>query len=193
MGGGYFAGNLGPARLDFRIFTLGNLLAVNSGLASAAQSRAWFELLDAQREELVGVMPLKLVYPALEGEDWRRMTGADPKNAAWSYHNGGTWPYLAWPLAQAARVVGSPDWPAEAIAQAAERLDRDSWPEYYDGPLGGLIGRTARLRQSWTAAGVLAADALLRNPEAPDPFGFEPDAELEAAIHRGSSAEGEEC
>ncbi|KAI8026229.1 187-kDa microtubule-associated protein AIR9 [Camellia lanceoleosa] len=37
-------------------------------------------------------MPLKITYPALEGHQWRIVTGCDPKNIRWSYHNGGTWP-----------------------------------------------------------------------------------------------------
>jgi hypothetical protein len=35
---------------------------------------------------------LKIVYPALEGHEWRTVTGFDPKNTRWSYHNGGSWP-----------------------------------------------------------------------------------------------------
>ncbi|MBW6456630.1 MAG: glycoside hydrolase 100 family protein, partial [Trueperaceae bacterium] len=56
------------------------------------------------------------------------------------------------------------------------------WPEYYDGPYGGLIGRRARLRQTWSAAAALAATALLRDPEADDPFAFARDEALEAAL-----------
>ncbi|GMP77977.1 hypothetical protein CsSME_00034073 [Camellia sinensis var. sinensis] len=37
-------------------------------------------------------MPLKITYPALEGHQWRIVTGCDPKNTRWSNHNGGTWP-----------------------------------------------------------------------------------------------------
>ncbi|MDZ7799535.1 MAG: glycoside hydrolase 100 family protein [Trueperaceae bacterium] len=187
-GGGYFAGNLGPARMDFRFFALGNLMAVASGLATAAQGRALLELLETHQEDLLGIVPMKLLYPALEGDAWRSGTGADPKNAAWSYHNGGSWPFLTWPLAQAARTLGA-SWPADAIVRGAERLRRDGWPEYYDGPLGGLTGRYARLRQTWSAAGVLAADALLGDPAAPDPFAFPADETLEACIAAGAGSD----
>lgn len=182
QGGGYFVGNLGPARMDFRFFALGNLLAVAVGLATEAQGRALFELLEAHQEDLLGVVPMKLVHPALEGDAWRTTTGADPKNRAWSYHNGGSWPFLTWPLAQAGRRAGAPDWLRDAVARGADRLRCDDWPEYYDGPLGGLVGRHARLRQTWTAAGVLAAGELLGDPSAPDPFAFEPDDDIEARI-----------
>jgi len=37
-------------------------------------------------------MPLKVCYPAIESHEWRIVTGCDPKNTRWSYHNGGSWP-----------------------------------------------------------------------------------------------------
>ncbi|CAI0438371.1 unnamed protein product [Linum tenue] len=40
--------------------------------------------IEARWEELVGEMPLKVCYPAIES--------CDPKNTRWSYHNGGSWP-----------------------------------------------------------------------------------------------------
>ncbi|RMD80676.1 MAG: alkaline invertase, partial [Gammaproteobacteria bacterium] len=96
--GGYFAGNLGPGRLDFRWFALGNLLAVPWGLAEPPQARAILDLLARRRGELVAEMPLKLVYPPLEGRDWELLTGWDVRNVPWSYHNGGSWPMLLWAL-----------------------------------------------------------------------------------------------
>ncbi|MEX2500901.1 MAG: glycoside hydrolase 100 family protein, partial [Trueperaceae bacterium] len=56
------------------------------------------------------------------------------------------------------------------------------WPEYYDGRTSLQVGSQARLRQSWSAAGVVAADAALRRDGAADPFVFEADPELEAGI-----------
>jgi hypothetical protein len=37
-------------------------------------------------------MPVKICYPAIEGHEWQIVTGCDPKNTRWSYHNGGSWP-----------------------------------------------------------------------------------------------------
>jgi glycogen debranching enzyme len=181
-GGGYFAGNLGPARLDVRFFALGNLLAVSSGLATPAQATALFELIRVHERDLVGDTGMKLTYPPLEGRDWYTLTGSDQKNVPWSYHNGGTWPMLLWPLASAARRAGCQAFVESIVERSAPRLARDEWPEYYDGPFGGLIGRRARLRQTWTAAATLAAAALLGDPDDPDPFAFEHDDELERAI-----------
>lgn len=56
------------------------------------QLTAIMDLIEARREELVGEMPLKICYPAIESHEQRIMTGCDPKNTRWSYHNGGSWP-----------------------------------------------------------------------------------------------------
>ncbi len=40
----------------------------------------------------------------------------------------------------------------------------DEWPEYYDGEDGTIIGREARLYQTWTIAGYLVANYLIQNP-----------------------------
>ena len=180
--GGYYAGNLAPARLDVHFFTLGNLLAVSTGLATPEHAEALFDLIEHHRRDLLSETGMKLTYPALEGRDWYLLTGSDQKNVPWSYHNAGTWPMLLWPLASAARVVGRSELAAEVVAQAAPRLAFDDWPEYYDGPYGGLIGRRSRLEQTWTVAAVLAAAVLLEDPEAADPFAFARDEALEEAI-----------
>lgn len=90
--GGYFIGNVSPARMDFRWFCLGNCLAILSSLATPEQATAIMDLIEERWNELVGVMPVKICYPAIEGHEWRIVTGCDPKNTSWSYHNGGSWP-----------------------------------------------------------------------------------------------------
>ncbi|MFQ6631750.1 hypothetical protein Gotur_009659 [Gossypium turneri] len=90
--GGYFIGNVSPARMDFRWFCLGNCIAILSSLATPEQSMAIMDLIEARWDELVGEMPLKIAYPAIESHEWRIVTGCDPKNTRWSYHNGGSWP-----------------------------------------------------------------------------------------------------
>lgn len=90
--GGYFIGNVSPARMDFRWFALGNCVAILSSLATPEQASAIMDLFEERWEELVGEMPLKICYPAIESHEWRIVTGCDPKNTRWSYHNGGSWP-----------------------------------------------------------------------------------------------------
>ncbi|KAJ6915242.1 alkalineneutral invertase f [Populus alba x Populus x berolinensis] len=51
--GGYFIGNVSPARMDFRWFALGNCIAILSSLATHEQSMAIMDLIEARCEELV--------------------------------------------------------------------------------------------------------------------------------------------
>ncbi|KAE9463388.1 hypothetical protein C3L33_04708, partial [Rhododendron williamsianum] len=78
--GGYLIGNLQPAHMDFRFFSLGNLWSIVSSLATIDQSHAILDLIEAKWADLVSDMPMKICYPALEGEEWRIITGSDPKN-----------------------------------------------------------------------------------------------------------------
>eukprot|EP00249_Psilotum_nudum_P021109 c27974_g1_i1 orf=347-1960(+) len=144
MKGGYFIGNVSPARMDFRWFCLGNCVAILSSLATPEQSTTIMDLIEERWEDLVGEMPLKVCYPALEGHEWRIVTGCDPKNTRWSYHNGGSWPVLLWLLTAACIKTGRPQMARRAIDLVEQRLSKDHWPEYYDGKLGRYIGKQAR-------------------------------------------------
>lgn len=78
--GGYLIGNLQPAHMDFRFFTLGNLWSIVSSLGTPKQNEAILNLIEAKWDDLIGQMPLKICYPALKAEEWRIITGCDPKN-----------------------------------------------------------------------------------------------------------------
>lgn len=86
----------------------------------------------------------------------------DSKNRPWSYHNAGNWPVLLWVFVAAALKTGNNALAQRAYQLAAERLEQDAWPEYYDGKSAGLIGRYANLNQTWTAAALILADKLLK-------------------------------
>lgn len=163
--GGYLAGNLGPSQLDCRFFAIGNLMAIICSLADEYQSHRILNLIELRWSDLIGHMPMKLCYPAVEDVEWRIVTGADPKNRPWSYHNGGSWPVLLWMLTAAAKKMDRGELAHHAIAIAERRLIHDHWPEYYDGPDGRLIGKEARKYQTWTIAGYLLAKELIASPE----------------------------
>ncbi|MCW8972047.1 MAG: glycoside hydrolase 100 family protein [Gammaproteobacteria bacterium] len=169
-GTGYLVGNVGPSRVDFRFFAMGNLLAILMGLASEDEAQAIMRLYHHRWDQLVGEMPLKILYPAVEDKEWQFMTGSDPKNAPWSYHNGGNWPVLLWPFIGAARRTGRMDLAEHAFFDMGKRLTRDHWPEYYDGRLGSLIGRRANFNQVWSAAAYLISRELMENPAAGELF-----------------------
>jgi hypothetical protein len=182
---GYLAGNVGPGRIDFRFFAQGNLLSVTAGLADEEQARKIMKLYDDRWDDLVGSAPLRIVYPALEGEAWLQITGADAKNQAWRYHNGGSWPCLLWSFAPAAIAADRVDLLERALEAADERLERDEWPEYYDGREEREPGKRARKFQSWTMGAYLYAKACLRDPEVADLYRWSETIEPEEAMPRG--------
>lgn len=165
--GGYFVGNLGPGRMDFRFFSLGNLLAVLFGLATDKQAQCLFDLYAEHWNELIGETPLKICHPPLEGEHWRLLTGCDPKNPPWSYHNGGSWPALLWAFTGAAVKIGRREAAERAYDLAAKRLVADQWPEYYDGRRGGEVGQRANLNQIWSASALILSKQILSTNQAP--------------------------
>lgn len=176
--GGYFIGNLQPAHMDFRFFTLGNLWSIVSSLGSQKQNENILNLIESKWDDLVSNMPLKICYPALQLEEWHIITGSDPKNTPWSYHNGGSWPTLLWQFTLACIKMKRPELAQKAIAVAEERLSRDRWPEYYDTKKGQFIGKQAHLYQTWTAAGYLTSKMLLDKPELASLLFWEEDYEL---------------
>lgn len=182
--GGYFAGNLGPARMDFRFFSSGNLLSIISSLADEKKAGAIMTLFETHWNTLIGKMPLKLCYPALEGRDWEMLTGHDPKNSPWSYHNAGSWPFLLWAFAAAAHKSDSTDLFKRALEVAERRLQKDNWPEYYDGKGNQLIGKEARKRQTWTIAGYIIAKTLVESPERLNILIFDDEETLRACEKR---------
>lgn len=167
---GYFVGNLGPSRIDTRFFSRGNLLAVAFGIPYEDQASAMMRLFDARWEDLIGDMPCKICYPALEGIEWKLITGSDPKNVSWSYHNGGNWPVLMVSFVVAAVKADRLDLAKKAFEIADRRLADDHWPEYYDGRRGRLIGRRANYYQVWSAAAHLLTHEILNEPGIVDMF-----------------------
>lgn len=160
---GYMVGNLGPGRMDFRFFAQGNLLAILFGLTTDDQARKIMDLYERRWENLVGAMPVKICYPAVEGVHWKITTGCDSKNIPWSYHNGGNWPVLLWPFVAAALKTGRRKLAERAFDVACGKLFKDGWPEYYDGHTGRLIGRRANLNQTWSAAALVLSSQMLED------------------------------
>ncbi|MDH5231744.1 MAG: glycoside hydrolase 100 family protein [Gammaproteobacteria bacterium] len=162
---GYLVGNIGPGRMDFRFFAFGNLLAIVFGLAEPEQAAQIMKVYDQRWPDLIGRMPVKISYPAIHGKEWHLLTGGDPKNRPWSYHNAGNWPTLLWAFNAAAKLSGREDLAEKATNIASHRLHQDNWPEYYDGKEGRLIGRRSNFRQVWSATGYILARKLLQNDQ----------------------------
>ncbi|BAF08926.1 neutral/alkaline invertase 3, chloroplastic [Oryza sativa Japonica Group] len=180
--GGYFIGNLQPAHMDFRFFSLGNLWSIVSSLATTHQSHAILDLIESKWSDLVAEMPLKICYPALENQEWKIITGSDPKNTPWSYHNGGSWPTLLWQLTVASIKMNRPEIAAKAVEVAERRIAIDKWPEYYDTKRARFIGKQSRLYQTWSIAGYLVAKQLLDKPDAARILSNDEDSEILNAL-----------
>ncbi|KAI5575450.1 hypothetical protein BDE02_10G211600 [Populus trichocarpa] len=180
--GGYLIGNLQPAHMDFRFFSLGNIWSIVSGLATRDQSNAILDFIEAKWSDLIADMPLKICYPALEGQEWQIITGSDPKNTPWSYHNAGSWPTLLWQLTAACIKMNRPELAARAVEIAEKRISRDKWPEYYDTKKARFIGKQAHLFQTWSIAGYLVAKLLLADPSAARMLVMDEDPELVSAF-----------
>jgi hypothetical protein len=69
MKGGYFIRNVSPALMDFQWFAIDNCIAILLSLATPDPATAIMDLFDKHWQELIRDMPLKVVYPALEGHD----------------------------------------------------------------------------------------------------------------------------
>ncbi|XP_074365040.1 putative alkaline/neutral invertase B [Apium graveolens] len=185
--GGYFVGNVSPARMDFRWFCLGNCVAILSSMATPEQASAIMDLIEARWDDLVGEMPLKISYPAMEGHEWRIVTGYDPKNTSWSYHNGGSWPVLVWLLTAACIKTGRQEIARRAIELTESRLMKDNWPEYYDGKCGRYVGKQSRGNQTWSIAGYLVAKMMLEEPCHLGMISMEEDQQVHTPMRKSAS------
>ncbi|GAA0160078.1 hypothetical protein LIER_16715 [Lithospermum erythrorhizon] len=185
--GGYFIGNVSPAKMDFRWFCLGNCVAILSSLATPEQASAIMDLIESRWQELVGEMPLKVCYPAMESHEWRILTGCDPKNTSWSYHNGGSWPVLLWLLTAACIKTGRPLLAQRAVKLAESRLLKDHWPEYYDGKHGRFVGKQSRKFQTWSISGYLVAKMMLEDPSHLSMISLEEDKQMKLIMKRSAS------
>ncbi|KAK9735755.1 hypothetical protein RND81_04G225400 [Saponaria officinalis] len=192
--GGYMLGNLQPAHMDFRFFTLGNFWSVISSLGTPKQNQAILNLIEAKWDDLIGQMPMKICFPAVENEEWRIITGCDPKNTPWSYHNGGSWPTLLWQFTLVCIKMGRTDLAEKAIEIAEKRLPTDQWPEYYDTRYGKFVGKQARLYQTWTIAGLETSKMFLENPEKASLLYWDEDYELlEICVCAQSESSRKKC
>ncbi|KAE8076478.1 hypothetical protein FH972_015125 [Carpinus fangiana] len=184
--GGYMMGNLKPAHMDFRFFTLGNLWSIVSSLGTPKQNTAILNLIEAKWDDIVGRMPLKIGYPAVENEEWRIITGSDPKNTiggncgkrSIKIYKLDASVFGYWQFTMACIKMGRLELAQKTVALAEKRLPLDRWPEYYDTRTGKFIGKQARLYQTWTIAGFLASKMLLENPEMASLLFWEEDYEL---------------
>ncbi|GER25556.1 neutral invertase [Striga asiatica] len=144
--GGYLIGNLQPAHMDFRFFSLGNLWAIVCGLATVDQSHAILDLVEAKWDDLVAVLGLTTMEVL-----GQLCSGSFSTDLC---------------LTVACMKLKRPEIAMNAIKVAEKRIARDRWPEYYDTKGARFVGKQARLYQTWSIAGYLVAKLLVEKPSA---------------------------
>ena len=63
---------------------MGNLCAIATSLTTPEQAEAILNLIERKWDDLVGSMTMKIFFPTLEYEEWRIITGSDPRNTYFS-------------------------------------------------------------------------------------------------------------
>lgn len=140
--------------------TLGNLIAVVSGLATPIQRTAILDFITAH--DLAKPFPIKAIYPTLEpgDPDWRYYFAFGDLNYPEQYHNGGVWPmiggFYVWSLTCHGDQVAAKRM-LEELAEANQTGPSDT-PWEFNEYLHGQTARPMGMQdQAWSAAMYLAA------------------------------------
>ncbi len=160
--------------LTFRGFgewfdSLGNLLAILSGVAGRERSEGIIDLIRRRKIDRPG--PVKAIDPPVRtgDPDWRYFYVFDNLNLPHRYHNGGVWPFIGG-FYVAALVKMKRFGEAEAALKSLARLNRkgregkwefNEWLEGKTGEPRGMAG------QAWSAGMYLWADRAVRKRKVP--------------------------
>lgn len=144
----------------------GNLLAILFGLAEDGQSE---RILRVIREAgTTEPWPVRVVTSPIEPEDplWRDYMARHRQNFAYSYHNGGCWPFVGGFLVLALAMLGKQSQAQAALEQLAQANALNDWQfnEWFhglSGDPGGMAG------QSWNASMFLLAHHAIDQPVFP--------------------------
>ena len=136
--------------------SLGNLMAIVSGVASPAQAGAILGLI--ARHSLAD-FPLRALHPPLvPGDpDWRPYYGE--LNRPHHYHNGGIWPFIGGFHVAALVASGQPDAAAATMQRLAELNRAGRFNEWHHGVTGEPLGVP---EQAWSAGMYLYARECVR-------------------------------
>lgn len=160
--------------LTFRDFgewfdSLGNLLAIISGVASRERSETILKLIARRKIDRPG--PVKAIDPPVEpsAPDWRYFYIFDNLNLPHRYHNGGIWPFIGG--FYVAALVKMKHWgPAAEALKKLARINQEGrggeweFSEWLEGKTGKPLGM---IFQAWSAGMYLYADHCLRQRKTP--------------------------
>jgi GH15 family glucan-1,4-alpha-glucosidase len=131
--------------------SLGNLMAILSGVADAEQSALILDFID---RHALALHPMKAIYPPVEPNtpDWRDYYGT--MNLPHHYHNGGIWPFIGGFYVAALVKAGRYDDAQAALVRLAELNRSSNFCECLHGETVEPIGV---FEQAWSAGMYLYA------------------------------------
>jgi len=140
--------------------SLGNLLAILSGVADAQRSGT---ILDFIERQSLHIWPLGSLTPVIRpgDPDWRDYYGT--LNLPHQYHNGGVWPFIGGFYVAALVRAGRQAAAEKALENLAALNDRGRFNEWHHGETGLPMGVTD---QAWSAAMYVFAYECVRSRQA---------------------------
>ena len=131
--------------------SLGNLLAILSGVADAEQSALILDFIGCHG---LALHPMKALYPPVEPDtqDWRDYYGT--LNLPHQYHNGGIWPFIGGFYIAALVKAGRCDDAQAALVRLAELNRTTNFCEWCHGETAAPLGV---FEQAWSAGMYLYA------------------------------------
>jgi hypothetical protein len=149
--------------------SLGNLLAILSGVADETKTRV---ILDFIGRHEMAASPIRSLVPAVQpgDPDWRDYYGM--LNLPHCYHNGGVWPFIGGFYVAALVKAGRLKQAAEALDKLTELNRAGDFNEWHHGESLAPMGVKA---QAWSAGMYLFARECVSRSEVPEGFfGIDP-------------------
>ena len=152
----YFLPYLGFRAVGEWFDTLGNLLAILSGIADEGQSQVILDFIE--RHEL-DAWPVRSLTPVVRpgDTDWRDYYGS--LNLPHQYHNGGVWPFIGGFYVAALLQAGRNDRARSTLERLAALNQQGGFNEWHHGETGAPMGVRD---QAWSAGMYLFASQCLR-------------------------------
>ena len=144
--------------------TLGNLLAILSGVADAARTTTILDFIDRHG---MAQSPIASLAPVIEPghPDWREYYGM--LNVPYHYHNGGVWPFIGGFYVAALVKAGRLDAAAQALDRLTALNRTSDFNEWHHGLTYQPMGVTY---QAWSAGMYLFACECVTRSDVPDGF-----------------------
>ena len=152
----YYLPYLGFRAIGEWFDSLGNLMAIIAGVASAQQANTILDFVE--RHDLSG-LPLRAIYPPVTpgDPDWREYFGE--LNQPHCYHNGGVWPFIGGFHVAALVAAGRQDAASAALHRLALLNRQGRFNEWHHGITGEPMGVPG---QAWSAGMYLYAYECVR-------------------------------